>query len=228
MVMLVMLMLVLEMLYILCKCILLFHSGEDSLAVKLIPGSSNYNSAFIIFSDNVKCLFKLCFLRCLCMRENDAGCVLDLIAEELAKVLHIHLAFICINNGGEAVKLCLLAANCGGRLDNVGELSNARWLNNNSIGMIFIQYFAKCLREITNERAADAARVHLGNFNSCISKKSAVNTDLAELIFDKNKLFARISLFNKLLYKCSFTRAKKAGKNIDLCHFYICPERTPF
>ena len=120
-----MLMLVLEMLHILCKCILLFHSEEYSLAVKLIPRSSNYNSTLVIFSDNMKCLFKLRFLRCLCMRENDAGGVLDLIAKELTKVLHIHLAFIGINNGSEAVKLRLLAANCGGRLDNVGELTYA-------------------------------------------------------------------------------------------------------
>jgi hypothetical protein len=121
----VMLMLVLEMFHILCKCILLFHSGEDSLAVKLIPRSSNYNSTLIIFSDNVKRFLKLCFLCCLCMRENDAGCVLDLITKEFAKVLHIHLALICVNNCGEAVKLCLLAANGGGRLNNVGEFTYA-------------------------------------------------------------------------------------------------------
>ena len=145
MVMLMMLMLVLEMLHILCKCILLFHSGEDSLAVKLIPRSSDYNSALVIFSDNVKRFLKLCFLRCLCMRENDAGCVLDLIAEELAKVLHIHLALICVNNCGEAVKLCLLAANGGGRLDNVGELTYARGLDNNPIGVIFLKHLAQRL-----------------------------------------------------------------------------------
>ena len=145
MVMLVMLMLVLEMLHILCKRILLFHSGKDSLAVKLIPRSSNYNSALVIFSDNVKRLLKLCFLRCLCMRENDAGCVLDLIAEELAKVLHIHLAFICINNGGEAVKLRILAANGGGSLYNVGELTYARGFYNNSVGAIFLKHLAQRL-----------------------------------------------------------------------------------
>ena len=93
----------------------------------------------------MKRLFKLCFLSRLRMRENDAGCVLDLIAEELTEVLHIHLALVCINNGGEGVKLCLLAANGGRRLDNVGELTNARGLNNNSVGVILLENLAKRL-----------------------------------------------------------------------------------
>ena len=79
------------------------------------------------------------------MRENDAGSVLDLIAEELAEVLHIHLAFICVNNCGEAVKLRLLAANGGGRLDNVGELTYARGLYNNSVGVVFLKHLAQRL-----------------------------------------------------------------------------------
>ena len=140
-----MLMLVFKMLHILCESILLFHSAEYRLTVKLIPRSSNYNSAIIIFSYNVKRLLELVFFGSLCMRENDAGCVLDLIAEKLTEVLHIHLAFVRINNGSEAVKLRLVTANCRSRLDNVGELSNSRWLNNNSVGMIFFQYLTKCL-----------------------------------------------------------------------------------
>jgi hypothetical protein len=144
-VMVMMLMLMLQMLKLLCESIALFHSGENSRAVKLIPRSCNNNCLGVIFLDNMKRLFKLRFLCGLCMRENDAGCVLDLIAEELAEVLHIHLAFVRINNGSEGVKLCLLAANCGSRLDNVGELTNARGLNNNSVGVILLENLAESL-----------------------------------------------------------------------------------
>ena len=143
--MLVMLMLVLEMLHILCKCILLFHRRENSFTVEIIPRSSNYNSALVIFSDNVKRLLELVLLCCLCVRENNAGCVLDLISEELAKVLHIHLALVSINNSGEGVELRLLATNCRSRLNNVRELTNARGLDNNSVGMVFIKHLAKRL-----------------------------------------------------------------------------------
>jgi hypothetical protein len=144
-VMVMMLVLMLQMLELLCESIALFHSGENSRAVKLIPRSCNNNRLGVIFLDNMKRLFKLRFLCGLCMRENDAGCVLDLVAEELAEVLHIHLALVRINNGSEGVKLRLLAANCGSRLDNVGELTNARGLDNNSVGVILLENLAESL-----------------------------------------------------------------------------------
>jgi hypothetical protein len=118
-VMVMMLVLMLQMLKLLCESIALFHSGENSRAVKLIPRSCNNNRLGIVFLDDMKRFFKLRFLCGLCMRENDAGCVLDLIAEELTEVLHIHLALVRINNGSEGVELCILAANCGSRLYNI-------------------------------------------------------------------------------------------------------------
>ena len=121
----VMLMLVLKMLHILCESILLFHRAKYRLSIEAIPRSSNDNGILIVFSYDVECLLELMLFSCLCMRENDAGCVLDLIAKELTKVLHIHLALVSINNSGKGVKLRLLAANCRSRLDNVGELSNS-------------------------------------------------------------------------------------------------------
>ena len=213
-----MLMLMLQMLYILCQRILLFHSRKDSLAIQHIPGGSYDNRTLVILSDNVQRLLQLMLLCRLRMRENYAGCVLDLISEEFAEVLHIHLAFIRINNGGEAIKLRILTANGRSCLDNVGELSNARGLDNNSVGMVFLKHFAQRLREISNERAADAAGVHLCDLNTCISKETAVNADLAEFIFDKHEFLARVSLFNELFYKSSFSCSEKAGENINLCH----------
>ena len=141
----VMLMIVLKMLHILCESILLFHRAKYRLAIKAIPRSSNDNSILVVFSDNVKRFLELMLLSCLCMRKHNARSVLDLISEELAKVLHIHLALVSINNSGEGVKLRLLSANCRSRLNNVGQLTNSRRLDNNSIRVVFFKHLSKRL-----------------------------------------------------------------------------------
>jgi hypothetical protein len=144
------------------------------------------------------------------MGENDGGSVGDLIVIELAKVLHIHLALINVCNGGEAVEGCavLLGGLC--RANNVGKLADARGLDNNSVGIILLENLYKCLGEITNKRAADTTRVHLGNLNACIGKEAAVNTDLAKLVLNKHNLLGSVCLFNQLLNQRGLTRTEEA------------------
>ncbi len=144
------------------------------------------------------------------MREDDAGCVCDLIVIELAKVLHIHLTLIYVGNGGKAVKrsTVILCSLC--RADNVGKLANARGLDNNSIGAILIDNLYKRLGKIANQRATDTTGVHLGNLNACIGKEAAIDTDLAKLVLNENHLFACIGLFNKLLYERGLTCSEEA------------------
>ena len=156
----------------------------------------------------------------LSVRENDSRSMLDLIVIELAKVLHIHLALINVCNGGEAVEGCsvLLGGLC--RTNNVGKLSYARGLNYNTVGGIFLKNLNKRLREIANQRATDASGVHLGDLNTRIGKKTAVNTDLAKLIFNQNQLLTGISFLNHLLNQRGFACAQKSGINIDFCHCY--------
>ena len=111
-------------------------------------------------------------------------------------------------------------------LYNVRKLTNARGLNNNSVGVELGNYLAKRSGKIADERAADAARIHLGDLNTGILKKSAVYTYLTKLVLDKNHLFICISLFYKLFDKSCFSRAKKSGKNINFSHFKIAPKRS--
>ena len=70
------------------------------------------------------------------MTEIDTACMLDLIVKELAKVLHIHLAFINVNDNDCAVKYRILNISLENCLCYVAKLSYARGLYENSVGVV--------------------------------------------------------------------------------------------
>ena len=219
----VMIVMMLMLLLELCKCalesILLLHSGEDILAVELVPGSGNDSSGSIVLSDKLDSRLNLLCLGKVGVRKDDGGCVGDLVVIELAKVLHIHLTLVNVGNGGEAIKLGIRGLNRLNRLDNVGEFTYSAGLDDNSVGMELVKHLDKRLGEITDKGAADTSGVHLSDLDACILKKSAVDTDLTELILDEHKLFTAVCFLNKLLYKCGLAGSEEAGKNIYFRHF---------
>ena len=176
-----------------------------------------------MLSDELNGLFCLISLSDVGVRKNDAGSVGNLVVIELTKVLHIHLALVDVGNGSEAVECSVLGLYGLYRLDNIGKLTNATGLNNNSVGVEFIKHLCKRLREITYERATDTAGVHLGNLNACILEEATVNADFTELVLDKHELFACVSFLNKLLYKSSLAGSEEAGENIYFRHIQIMP-----
>ena len=224
-VMMVMVVLFLKSLYRILNGVLMLHSKENVLTVKEIPGSCHDNGLSIVLTKETYALGNLLILGILCMREDNGGSVTNLVVIELAKVLHIHLALINVGNGGEAVKNCTVILGSLCRTDNVRELTNARWLDDDSIGVILLKNLNKRLRKIANKRATDTAGIHLGNLNTRIGKESAVNTDLAELVLNENNLLTCICLFNQFLDKRGFTCAKEAGKYINLCHCKFTSEQ---
>ena len=200
------------------ECVLMLHCRKDVRACKLIPGSRDYGGGSVILSDESGSVLDSRLLCGVGVRKDHGGSVADLIAEELAKVLHIHLALTCVNNGGEAADLKICALDTLHRLNNVGELANARGLDENSVGVVLCQHLGKSLGKITNERAADTARVHLGDLDAGILEEAAVNADLAKLVLDKDELLAGVGLFYKLLDERGLTCAEEARKNINSSH----------
>ncbi len=145
-----------------------------------------------------------------CVAENDAPRILDLVIEKFTEILHMHLALVGVNNGGKSVKLRAVCVGILNRFDNVRKLTYTRRLDKYSVGRIFIDDLFKSLREVAYQGTTDATGVHFVDFYACFGKETAVDTDLAEFVFDKHDFFAVISFFNELFYKCSFTRAQKA------------------
>jgi hypothetical protein len=89
--------------------------------------------------------------------ENDASGIFNLIIEEFAKVLHVHLALVGVNNGCSSVELCSVCVRifyCG---NNVGELSYARGLDKYPVGMILVYHLLESFCEIADQGATDTS-----------------------------------------------------------------------
>ena len=205
----------------------LLYCGKNILAGKLVPVGSHYRRVGINLAEKRYAGKYLIVPSAPGVGKHDGGRSLYLIVIELAEILHIHLAFIDVGNRGVGIEHRIIPAKSFNRADNVGELTDARRLDENPVGLIFVKHLRESCRKIADERAADAARVHLCDLNARILQESAVNAYLAKFIFYKHKLLARVSLLNKLFYKRGLTRAEKSRKNINLRHNYTIPKRKP-
>ena len=150
--------------------------------------------------------------------QDDTACVLHLIVEELAEVLHVHLALAGVHHGGKAVQHSPLGGGTLHGADDVGELTNARGLDENAVGGVLGQHLRQGLTEIAHKGAADTARVHFVDLNTGLGEESSVDADLTELVLDQHQLLARVGLGDELLDEGSLTGAQKAGENVDFGH----------
>ena len=159
-------------------------------------------------------------------REHNGLCILHLVVEEFAEVLHVELRLLHIDEGDRRVardfKLLLDIRN---RTQHIRELADAGGLDNHAIRCILAQNFLQGSRKIADQRAANAAGVHLTNLNAGILQKSAVNADFAELVFNQHDLLSGESLREQFFNKCGLSRTEKAGNNIYLG---LCHDNPPF
>ena len=201
----------------------LFKSRDESAYLKLISGGGDYNRSCILFSYESECLGKLCVGGLIGVAEQHTACVCYLITKELTEVLHIHLALVDVNDGNRAVKLSTLYICLKNCFSNVRELSYARGLDKDSVGSIFIYYLLQRFAEISYERAADTARIHLGDLDARVLKEAAVDADLAKLVLDEDELLARVRFLYELFNKGGLTCAEESGENIYFRHFSKIP-----
>jgi hypothetical protein len=126
------------------------------------------------------------------MAEHDAARVLDLVVEELAKVFHIQLALVGIDDGGEGIENDVLSHDALHGTDDVGQLADARGLDENAIGGEVGQDLRERLGKITDQGTANATLIHLSDLHAALLEKARVNADLAEFVFDEHDLLAGI------------------------------------
>ena len=195
---------------LLCELVLTLHSGKDLLAVDIIPGSGNDGSLVVKLLYHCHSSCKLFLGKLLGTAENDGLCAFDLVLVELAEILHIHFDLGCIGNSSIAVEADLSAINIHHSLDDIGKLANARGLDKDTVRAELLQHLLQSLAEITYKRTAYTALVHLGDFDTCVLHKSAVNADLAELVLDKHELLTGVCFLEQLLYESGLTCSEKA------------------
>ena len=153
------------------------------------------------------------------MAEDKAACVGYLIVEELTEVLLVHPALLGIDYRGEAVQLHIVCVDILHSLDDIAELADTRGLDKDTVGLVLLQHLHQSLAEIAHQRAAYAARIHLGDLNARILQKAAVDTYLTELVLDEDELLILISLCDELLYQRGLACAQEAAEYGYLCHF---------
>ena len=75
----------------LLKRLVVLHSLSDGCSIDLIPWSCNDGCMIVLLSDHGYSLLYLVLCSSLCSAQDDSVSTLDLVVEELAKVLHINL-----------------------------------------------------------------------------------------------------------------------------------------
>lgn len=165
------------------------HCREYLLAVDLIPARGNDRGVLVQLTYHRDRLGELLLGELLSARPNDRFRCFHLIFVELTEILHIHTDLGRVGDRRVAVERDLVAVNAHYRLNNVGELADARRLDEYSVGSVFVEHLFERLAEIADQGAADAPLVHFGDLDPRVLHKAAVNTDLAELVFDEHELF---------------------------------------
>ena len=198
----------------------LFHRVEDLRAGELVPRRRDDDGAGILLAQQRDALGELFLLDARGAGEDDAPGGFDLVVEKFAEVAHIHFAFARVYDGAERVdrKLAVRRLLHGGH--DVGELADARGLDEDAVGGVALADLVQSGTEITRKAAADAAGVHLRHLNAGVLHEAAVHADLAELVLDEDELFARVGFRDQLFDERGLARAEETGKYINFCHTY--------
>ena len=195
------------------------HCSYNLLTADLVPGSADKADIGVETAEQLACLQDSVLLGGVGAAHNDNVGIFNLIVEELAEVSHVHAALAGVNNSDLCADFdAFNLLNSGG---NVRQLANTGGLDDDAVGCIVINNLLQSLSEVTNQRAADAAGIHLGNLNTGILQEAAVDCNFAEVIFDEDQLFALVALFDELADESGLTCTEKTGKNINYGHINI-------
>ena len=194
------------------------HRLEDLLAVELRPRRGHDRGGRVLLAQQRHSGVELLGTDALGAREDDGARVLDLVVEKLAEVLHVHLAFVRVHDGREAVEHQLVGLYALHGADDVAQLADARRLDEDAVGVKLREHFLQRVGKVAHEAAADAAGVHFVNLHAGVLEEAAVDGDLTELIFDQHDLFARVGLGDQLFDQRGLAGTEKAGENINFCH----------
>ena len=198
--------------------VLLLHGLEDLCAGELVPRRRDDDGVLIVLAQQGHGGSQLLLGDGAGAAENDGGGGLDLVRVEFTEILQIDLAFRGIRHGDEAAERDALVRNTLYGADDVAELADAGRLDEDAVGMIVGDDLLQRAAEVADERAADAAGVHLIDLNAGVLHEAAVNADLTELIFNEDDLFTLIGLTDHLFNERGLARAEESGVNVNGSH----------
>ena len=194
---------------------------QNQRGLQLVPRGSNDAGARIVLAQQRHRLLYALGAGSLGAAENNGFGALDLIVEELAEILNVHARLGYVRHGGAAregqIELLRLLQH---HAADIGQLAHARGLDQNAIGMVGGNQLVQRVGKVAHQRAADAARVELGNLNAGILHEAAVNADLTIFVFQQNNLLVGEGAVQQLFDQRGLARAEETGNNVDLSHVY--------
>ena len=196
----------------------LLHGLHQLLAGELRPRRRDDHGVLVVLADHGDALVELFFLHAVSAAEDDGVGRLDLVVVELAEVLHIHLALRRIRHSHKVAQLHVVRRDLAHGADDVRQLADARRLDQDAVRRIFSDDLFERAAEIADQRAADAAGVHLRDLDPGLLQKAAVDADLAEFILDQDQLLAVVGFLDHFLDERRLAGAEKTGININFCH----------
>ncbi len=202
-----------------CEGVAFGHRFQQLRTGQLVPRGGDNPGRCVVAAQQCNAFVKLFGLHALGAAQNDRACVLDLVVEEFAEVFHIHFCFGSVGDGHERVKLDrLVFGDTLDGMDYVGKLANAGGLDQDAVGVVSGDDLLERLAEIADQRAADAAGIHLGDLDTSFLEEAAVDADLAKFIFYEDNLLALQRFFQQLFDERGLACAKKTGDNINFSH----------
>ena len=130
----------------------MLHNLYQFLSVKILNRSCDDGCIFIQAAKKLQGLLNFLLSCDICTAHDDGACILDLIVKELTEVLHVHLAFLGINNSCIAVQFDVnLILNTLYSFDNVRKFTNSGWLDEDSVRVVFGNNFFQGSTEISNQ-----------------------------------------------------------------------------
>ena len=198
--------------------VLLLHGFEDLCAGELVPRRRDDDGVLVVLTQQGHGGGQLLLGDGAGAAENDGGGGLNLVRVEFTEILQIDLALRGICHGDEAAERDALVRNTLYGADDIAELADAGRLDEDAVGMIVGDDLLQRAAEVADERAADAAGVHLVDLNAGVLHEAAVNADLAELVFDEDDLFTLIGLTDHLFNERGLARAEESGVNVNGSH----------
>ena len=88
--------------------------------------------------------------------------------------------------------------------------------------MVLVDHLLQSLAKIPHQGAADAAGVHLPDFNARLLEEAAVNADFTELILNEDQLLLAVTLSNHFA-----DQSRLAGSQETRVYINLCQEETP-
>ena len=181
---------------------------EDLISGDKIPVRGDYARRGVLRPYEGDGRGKLILVHALGAAQNYRAGVADLIVIKLAEVFHIHTDLLRVRDGYKGAKLDReLARNALNGAGDVGELADSARLDEDELGLVFLDNVPEGGAEIADEAAADAAVVQLVYSNAALLKKAAVDADLAEFVFDEDDALALEALFYELFNKSGLSGA---------------------